>query len=123
LSAASYSKGSIFAVALKNILLAALVNQFSPTSYAQRFCFVAAKIVSPPRGAIMLYNISYAEALPTCTLQAAGLCGKCSVLFAGNRVVRKVQRALCRKRGCAESPAHSQVESAQIANASLFTGV
>jgi hypothetical protein len=107
LSAPSYSKGAIFAVALKNILLAALVNQFSPISVAQGFFIAAAKIVSPPRGTIMLCNIIHAEAPPACSLQETELCGKYSVFFAGSRVVRKVQRALRRKQGCAEDAACS----------------
>jgi hypothetical protein len=68
-----FVEGSIFAGALKNILLAALVNQFSPTSCAQRLSFATAKIVSPPRGTIMLCNIIYAESPP-------------GMFFAGSRV-------------------------------------
>jgi hypothetical protein len=76
-------ESSIFAGALKNILLAALVNQFSPTSCAQRFCIAAAKIVSPPRGTIMLCDITGAE---------AG-----SMFFAGGRVCAEFER--CRTFG------------------------
>jgi hypothetical protein len=57
-----FIKSSMYCSALKNILLAALVNQFSPISYAQRLCIAAAKIVSPPRGTIMLCDIIHAEA-------------------------------------------------------------
>jgi hypothetical protein len=38
------------------------VNQFSPIICAQRLSIAAAKIVSPPRGTIMLCNIICAEA-------------------------------------------------------------
>jgi hypothetical protein len=93
LSAPSYSKGSIFAGALKNILLSALGNQFSPTSYAQRLSIAAAKIVSPPRGTIMLCNIIHTESPPACSLQAAGLCGKYSAFFAGSSCVPKFYAA------------------------------
>jgi hypothetical protein len=54
-------KDSMFCGALKNILLAALVNQFSPPVYHRDY-FLTAKIVSPPRGTIMLCNITHAEA-------------------------------------------------------------
>jgi hypothetical protein len=123
LSAPSYSKGAIFAGALKNILLAALVNQFSPTSCSQRFCIAAAKIVSPPRGTIMLCNIIYTEAPPACSLQETGLCGKYSAFFAGNSGLRKAQRALCRKQRFAQSPACFLQEAELCAKPSvLFTG-
>jgi hypothetical protein len=39
------------------------VNQFSLISYAQRWRIAAAKIVSPPRGTIMLFDITRAEAI------------------------------------------------------------
>jgi cyclopropane fatty-acyl-phospholipid synthase-like methyltransferase len=50
-----------FCGALKNILLAALANQFSPLVYHRDYFFTA-KIVSPPRGTIMLFDITRAEA-------------------------------------------------------------
>jgi hypothetical protein len=94
--------------ALKNILLAALVNQFSPLVYRRDY-FLTAKIVSPPRGTIMLCDIIHAESPPACSLQETGF-------------VRKAQCVLCRKQGvCAKPhkyaycgyPAYLQVEAVQ----------
>jgi hypothetical protein len=106
LSAPSYIKGAIFAVALKNILLAALVNQFSPTSYSQGLSIATAKIVSPPRGTIMLCNITCAEAI--------------SMFFAGGRVRAEFVR--CRIFQCAEIARCRIVRRAEIARCK-YSGV